>query len=51
MLLAEKHSAKKPRTKMALAINGRHSSTIACLRWDLPAKNAILSGERRPAWC
>ena len=37
--------------KNPLAINGRHSSTIACLRWDLPAKNAILSGERRPAWC
>lgn len=43
--------AKKPLTKMAHAINGQHSSTIACLRWDLPAENAILSGERRPAWC
>jgi hypothetical protein len=54
--LAKKPFTKQPLTKklltqMAHAINGRHSSTIGCQRWVLPVKNAILSGERRPAWC
>jgi hypothetical protein len=49
--LAKKPFTKTPFTQMAHAINGRHSSTIGCQRWVLPVKNAILSGERRPAWC